>query len=260
LKEKVELPKKRAFQDEALEPEVAKRIILACKNETLKLILLLMKDTLARPTELLGLQLMHFNLAHDPPYLTIPSYLAKNDIAREVFFTNETKQILIDYLKNKNITKPEQFIFINEIDPIGDEEGFQLSIKRELNVIEDAWAYMMRKPALKEIRKTVQQKGKMKRYSIHIYSFKKYGFTKIADALGSLTAHAIAGHEEYLITYYKKSRAERAEDYRKVMPKLNLFTMEEEEKLKEKAKSIIEALPREALLEILEIGKKALKE
>ncbi|MCP8312426.1 MAG: hypothetical protein L6M37_05700 [Candidatus Methylarchaceae archaeon HK02M1] len=58
----------------------------------------------------------------------------------------------------------------------------------------------------------------------------KFAFTKIADVLGSLATHAIAGHKKYFITYYKKSRKERAKDYLKAIPRLNLFTPSEEEK------------------------------
>lgn len=262
LKEKVETPKTKPFQDSPLELETARRIILACDNDALKLTLLLMKDTLGRPSEVISLRLGDFDLSHDPPFLTIPAYSAKGDIAREAFFTYETKSVLMDYLKNRGIRKPDQFLFLTEenLDPIGDEKGFQIAVKKGLNAIENAWSYMMSKPAFQELRKIVQQRGKMRRYDIHMYSFRKYGFTKIADTLGPLAAHAIAGHEEYLITYYRKSRAEREKDYRKVMPKLCLFTPSEDEKLREQAASLIRELPREALLEILRIGKKALKE
>lgn len=68
-----------------------------------------MKDTLVRPSKLLSLKLGDFNLTYDPPYLTIPSYAAKNDLPKEVFFTDETKSVLIDYLKN--ISKPNHFLF-----------------------------------------------------------------------------------------------------------------------------------------------------
>lgn len=112
---------------------------------------------------------------------------------------------------------------------------------------------------MKELRKEICERGKAKIYEIRIYSFKKFAFTKIADTLGSLAAHAIAGHEEYLITYYKKSREERARDYLKDIPKLSLFTPSEEEKLREEAMETIRELPKEALAEFLKNGKKVLK-
>lgn len=139
-------------------------------------------------------------------------------------------------------------------------EGFQRTVERALIAVELAWYYLMSKLAFQELMKPIKQRGRKKRYSLHIYSFKKFGFTKIADILGELAAHAIAGHKRYLITYYKKSRTERAGDYRKVIPKLSLFSNESDAELKEKAKETIEKLPKEALLEILKIGKKHLKE
>ncbi|MCP8313850.1 MAG: hypothetical protein H3Z53_05695, partial [archaeon] len=209
---------------------------------------------------LLSLTLGDFNLVSDPPSLTIPAYAAKNNIAREVFFTEETKVILMDYLMDKGISKPSQFLFIRkDVDPVMDEKGFQKAVKQALNRLETAWVFLTTKPIFQDLRKPIRQRYKRKRHEIHIYSFKKFAFTKIADTLGSLAAHAIAGHREYLITYYKKSRKERAEDYRKATPKLRLFTPSEDEELREKAIESVKELPKEALLEILKISKKALK-
>lgn len=121
--------------------------------------------------------------------------------------------------------------------------------------------YLMSKPQLTTLCKQIEQRGVSKRYSIHIYSWKKHGFTKIADTLGELAAHAIAGHKAYLITYYKKSRDDRAKDYRKVAPKLQLFQGEdkEAEKLKHELAETVEGLPKERLAEILRIAKRQLK-
>ncbi|HKZ43122.1 MAG TPA: hypothetical protein VJ044_19345 [Candidatus Hodarchaeales archaeon] len=79
-------------------------------------------------------------------------------------------------------------------------------------------------PTLQAIIKKLERRDGKNVYTIHIYSFKKFELTKIADTISELAAHAIAGHEEYLITYYKKTREDRATDYLKVKPKLQLFT------------------------------------
>ena len=126
MREKVVIPKKQIFADEPLTPEVARLILLETKNQILRLILCLIKDTVARPSELLSLKLSHFNLTHDPPYLTIPAYAAKNDIEREVFFTQETKNILILFLKDRKITQQTQHLFLKgNPEPIEDEIEFQ---------------------------------------------------------------------------------------------------------------------------------------
>lgn len=125
--------------------------------------------------------------------------------------------------------------------------------------IQEITSRLFSQPAFEDLRIQIKERGKKRRFGIHIYSFKKFAFTKIADVLGSLATHAIAGHEEYLITYYKKSRAERAKDYLKAIPKLRLFTPSEEEELREQAIETVRELPRETLVEILKIAKKSLK-
>ena len=112
----------------------------------------------------------------------------------------------------------------------------------------------MKKPSMKNMRKQIERRSICKKFTIHIYSFKKYGFTKFADTLGDLAAHAIAGHKAYLITYCKKTGAERAEDFKKVSKKLELFkdADEEAQKLKQEITSSIDSLPKERLAEVLE--------
>ncbi len=92
FREKVTMPKKRPFQDDKVTKDQIRRIILDLKHVRLKTVLMLMKDTQARPAELLGLRMSDFNLSHDPPYLNIPAEMAKNDMPRELFFTSRDQR------------------------------------------------------------------------------------------------------------------------------------------------------------------------
>jgi integrase len=261
LRERVALPKSQVFEDTAPTREEAKQIILECHNAELRALLTLIKDTLARPSELLSLKLEHLNLAHDPPYLTIPAYAAKNNMPREAFFTNETKQFLLTHLQRKKITGPHQYIFLDNskpLDPAADEVEFQNAVALKFKSLDETWRKML-KNRLPNLAEKVEQRGVLKRYKLHIYSWKKYGFTKITDTLGELAAHAIAGHKAYLITYYKKTREERAEDFKKVAPKLQLFAEEDQkEKMKRELAAAIEGLPPERLAQILKVAKSLL--
>jgi len=263
FKDKVCLPKAQVFQDGALTTEDARRIILECHHTALRALITLIKDTLARPEELISLKLEHINLANDPPYLSIPAYASKNDLPREAFFTNETKEFLIAHLKRRKITQPNQYIFLTNkrpLDPVGNEAEFQRAVEDKLKNLRVVWYYLL-KTRLPDLYQKVEQRGVRTRYRIHLYTWKKYGFTKIADTLGELAAHAIAGHKAYLITYYKKTREERAQDFKKVAPKLQLLQREEqeEEKMKKELIAAVEALPKEGLAEILKVAKSLLK-
>ncbi|MBI2936714.1 MAG: hypothetical protein HYY22_00755 [Thaumarchaeota archaeon] len=122
-----------------------------------------------------------------------------------------------------------------------------------LKQLERKWSHNRNhSPTLQATIKKLERRDGKNVYTIHIYSFKKFGFTKIADTISDLAAHAIAGHQEYLITYYKKSREDRAADYRKVTPKLQLFTTPSDlEKQQQAVEAEIKSLPPEALAQVL---------
>jgi len=257
MKDAAPLPKKQIFVDEALTPETARTILLETRQPDLRLLLCLEKDTLARPEEIVSLKLGNINLASDPSYLKIPEYAAKNNIEREAFFTQETKEILISYLQKRGVKKQEEYIFLNNgenLDPLGDEKKFQRRVSDTFMQMESKWHRNRNSsPALQQIIKKLERRGRRNTYTIHIYSFKKFGFTKYADAISELAAHATAGHEEYLITYYKKSREDRVVDFNKVKGKLQLFTTPTDlEKQQQAVEQKIKSLPPEALVKVLQ--------
>ncbi len=259
FKENVVLPKSRTFMDDKVNEDQIRRIVLASKNERLKCLLMLMKDTGARPREILGLKLGDFNIAHDPPYLTIPPYLAKNDIPREVFFTPETKTLLMAYMQNRGMGNGNGFTFLSGLVDELDEERFQYKLEQIQAYMGYCFRQIMSKPQFADMNEEVRQQGSAKRYKIHIYSFKKFAFTRMADTLGEIAAHAITGHKAYLITYYKKSREERAEDYRRVMPKLSVFALDEKSTIRKQVEETIKTMKDEdvgRLLEFIANGKK----
>lgn len=260
FKENMVLPKTGTFMDDKVNEEQIRRIVLAAKNETLKCLLMLMKDTPARPVEILGLRLPNFNLAYDPPCLSIPSHLAKNDIPREVFFTPETKSMLISYIQNRGKGK-DDFVFLDgAIDEL-DEQAFQKTLKTIGRALDGSFRRIMRKPEFRDMNEEVKRRGKQKRYKIHIYSFKKFSFTRTADTIGEIAARAIKGDKEYVLTYYKKSREERAEDYKKVIPKVSVFTVDEKSKIRKQVEETIREMKDKDLATLLEfIGKREARE
>jgi integrase len=224
FRERVSLPKVQRPLDSGLEVAQVRRILLNCKNERLKLLLMLCKDTLARPIELLGLQVKHFWLHSTPKSVIIPAYLAKNDVEREAFFTDETFEFLKGYMLKHNIQGKEDFIFLTRRADPKNELQFQAELHKAETAMEKAWRELLKNPALADLNERIELRGKAPRYRIHIYSFRKFSFTKVADTLGEMAAHAMAGHEAYMITYYRKPREERVSDYLKVAPKLIVLT------------------------------------
>ncbi len=251
FKDKVTLPKKRPFQDDKVTKEQIRRIILGLHHVGLKTLLMLMKDTQARPTELLSLQLGDLNLSHDPPYLNISAERAKNDMPRELFFTPETKEVLMAYIKKKE-KQQGQFLFLSKDLDQEDEVAVQRRIKTVHGDMKAAFRKLMSSPEFADMNERVKQRGSLPRYKLHIYSFKKFAFTVMADTLGEIAARAIKGDREYVLTYYRKNREERAEDYLKVIPKLSVFSSEEVPNAREEIEAKIKSMGQDELARLQE--------
>src|SRR2546425_1231826 len=231
------------------------RIILGMNHLGLKTLLMLMKDTQSSPTELLGLRVSDINLSYDPPYLNIAAERAKNDLPREFFFTPETKGLLISYIKKKD-KQAGDFLYLCSIDPL-DEVAVQEEIETVNGTMRTTLRNLLAGHEFADMNEKVRQHGTMQRYKLHIYSFKKFAFTVMADTLGEIAARAIKGDREYVLTYYRKNREERAADYNKVTPKLSVFSNDVEPTAKEVIEAKIRSMDGDELAKLQEFLKAA---
>jgi hypothetical protein len=62
------------------------------------------------------------------------------------------------------------------------------------------------------------------RRKIHPHSLRKFFFSKVVGIIGETAAHALMGHSSYMKTYYRRTEMERAADYLKCMPYLNVLS------------------------------------
>jgi len=256
FRNKVSLPTIQIPMDEKPSEEDLRNLLIHAQGR-LKPYIALLKDAPIRPIEAVGLQLMHFNFEHDPPHVIIPAYLSKNDMEREVFFTHETEAILKAYIENRGLRSLEDYVFL--LRPhLSDEIGFQKALFSAEKRLGNAFRELLSKPAFKHLKIPMRGRRKDVRYKIHPYSLKKFSFTKAADTLGELAAHAMSGHRAYLITYYKKSREERAKDFKKLIPKLSVLapTDLEDEKKRAEVQASIQGLSGEQLNAILKLARK----
>src|SRR5574340_1729546 len=135
----------------------------------------------------------------------------------------------------------------------------EVGLQKRMIMVQKSLMVIFRQTLLGEqfadINHKVQQRGSANRYKIHIYSFKKFAFTVMADVLGEIAARAIKGDREYVLTYYRKSREERAEDFRKVIPKLSVFGSDEGSTMREQVESKIRTQDHDDLARLQEFLK-----
>ncbi len=225
FKERVTLPKTRPFEDDKVTKPQIRRIMIAATNLGLKVLLMLMKDTQIRPTEAVLLKVKDFDFTQNPPFVSIPAEAAKSDIPREVFFTAETRDALQGYIKAHNRTAND-YVFLGHVEYEQDEMKLQRRAMIAVNDLRNSFRLLLEKPEFQDLNEVANGRRKVNRYKIHIYSFKKFAFTAMADTLGMAATRAVKGDAEYVFTYYKKSHEERAAEYMKVVPKLSIFTDE----------------------------------
>ena len=232
------LPKRMPFDDEKVSVEQIRRIVFACKHSGLRTLLMLMKDTMIRPRECVGLQLKHFNLEYEVPYLTVPYQLAKSKRTKELFFTYETKDLLVQHLKANRIDNPDDYVFLRKNYKYTDEKDFTKRRNVRVRQYVGTFRDILRKPEFADMNQVVDRpQTRSVRYKIHPYSFKKFAYTVMSDVLSEAAVKSMKGDTDYALIYYKKSSDERLEDYKKVMSKLFVFDSSEDQLLKQKEKT-----------------------
>ena len=75
----------------------------------------------------------------------------------------------------------------------------------------------------------------------------------MAATLGDIAAKATRGDKDYALTYYRKSKDERVEDYKKMIPKLSIFDTPEKYKLREQIQHEIKGLGDGQLAKLQEL-------
>ena len=226
------------FEDEKVSVEQIKRIVFGCKHSGLKILLMLMKDTMIRPRECVGLQLKHFNLEYEVPYLIVPYQVTKSKETKELFFTHETKNMLVQHLKANRVGNPDDYLFLRRNYKYTDEKDFNKVLNAKVRQCCRIFRYILQKPEFADMNQVVDRpQTRSIRYKIHQFSFKKFAYTTMSDVLSEAAVKSMKGDTDYALTYYKKSRDERLEDYKKVMSKLSVFDSSEDPLLKQKEKT-----------------------
>ena len=157
---------------------------------------------------------------------------------------------MISYIKKKS-RQSGQFLFLRDnLDPL-DEAAVQKEIDMVHGIMTTTFRNLMAGQGFADMNEKVRQQGAMQRYKLHIYSFKKFAFTVMADTLGEIAARAIKGDREYVLTYYRKNREERAADYQKVLGKISVFSSTESTS-KEEIEAKIRSLGQDELARLQE--------
>jgi len=204
FRDKVTIPRVTKIPDQPITIEDLRTLLTAGRpNPKMRALILTLVSSGMRLGEALGVNVKHLDLDAEPGRITIPAELTKARARRVAYVSREAKSALAQIVKG---VSKENLVF-----------GYS----------GDAW--QREKVAIRTFRAVVERSSldekleNHRTHRIHFHAFRKFYFTKVADTLGEHIAHALTGHGFYMDTYYRKSEAERAKDYLKVVGKLTVL-------------------------------------
>jgi len=178
-----------------------------------------------RISEALQIKPEHINLKTTPAIITIPSKAVKGDRRpRRVFISEETKQLIIDWIKPNENGISERDKFIDEI-----EEQMKGVLKNGLqnrdklfpikpSATRRIWGRLLKRAEL-DIKSS--ETG---RFELHIHSLRKFFLSQLKIKCPDVIVEALAGHNRYLDEAYRRySLDEMKEHYLNGMDMLTIF-------------------------------------
>lgn len=207
FKIKVNMPKKQIRRDAELTVEQVSRILHILPLD-MRLVCMLVMTTLRRPNEIARLRVRDMDLNSTPVRIVIPASVSKNRVEGLTFTTAECAGLLSEHIK-RNRLKPDDYLFS------------AAGMAHPVRALDNRFNYHLQKePDLCD-----RQEGqKVRRYKIHIYSFKKFGYTRADRKFGKNFADGLKGDKNS--EYHRLPLEERAEMYLELEPELTIFNAE----------------------------------
>jgi integrase len=251
FKRKVKLPKEAKEEEEPLEVEDVRRILLACNNRRLKTYILMLASGGLRAIEGLSLRLKDCDFSVSPSKIHIRKEYSKTRVARTVYISNEATSYLKQWIDWKYRNKGD-----DRWTKAKKSDDLVFSVYAITNEANPQHLYVK---IISEFQKLLaiagldERKEGMRRRKITLHTFRRFTKTVISNQAGQDFSEMILGHKKSV--YYTLSESVRREIYAtkcmKYLTFLDYTTLETtgkniEAKLSEKEKEIQSLRQRDA--------------
>jgi len=207
FRRKVRMPKVYREDEEALDIQDIRKILLSCNNRRLKTYLLVLASGGLSASEGLAIRLKDIDFAISPTKIHIRKEYTKTRIARDIYISDEATQYLKQWIdwKYHNKDRPR----------IADEDDLIFAIyKRSSPNLNSIYIKM-----LTEFQKLLavvnldkrKEDGVQKRRKITLHSFRRFVKTAISDQTNQDYSEWFLGHSKS--PYYTKKEHDRREIY-----------------------------------------------
>lgn len=251
FKRKVKLPKEAKEEEEPLEVQDVRRILLACNNRRLKTYILMLASGGLRAIEGLSLRLKDCDFSVSPSKIHIRKEYSKTRVARTVYISNEATSYLKQWIDWKYRDKGD-----DRWTKTKKSDDLVFSVYATTNEANPQHLYVK---IISEFQKLLaiagldERKEGMRRRKITLHTFRRFTKTVISNQAGQDFSEMILGHKKSV--YYTLSEPVRREIYAtkcmKYLTFLDYTTLETtgkniEAKLTEKEKEIQSLRQRDA--------------
>ncbi len=203
FKRRVKLPKNHREDEQPIDAEDIRRILLSCNNRRLKAYLLVLASGGFRATEALAIRYSDIDYSVSPTKVKVRKEFAKNRVSREVYISDEATQFLKqwqDWKARKKTSKPNDLVFTTakETDiPIKLSSVYTRVLQEFNNVL--------------KILGMDERKEGMKRRKITFHSFRRHLKGVLSNQVNTDYSEWYLGHNKS--PYYTLKQEQRRDIY-----------------------------------------------
>jgi integrase len=244
FKRKVKMPRCYREDEEPIDVNDIRNILLHCNNRRLKTYLLVLGSGGMRAVEALAIRLKDIDFSVSPTKIHVRKEYAKTRVSRDIYISDEGTDYLKQWIEWKYRDKGDEWTRVQEPDDL------VFSVYRVKDEADPTCLYYKVIAEFQNLLAIVglderKEEGKQKRRKITLHSFRRFVKTVISDQTNQDYSEWFLGHSKS--PYYTKKEAEKREIYAtKCMRYLTFldYTMLEsagkniEAKLSEKEKEI----------------------
>lgn len=206
FKNKVRIPKIGKEEEQAIDAEDVRKILLACNNRRLKLYLLILASSGCRTIEACSIRIRDINFNTIPTTIFIREEFSKTKVARNIYISNEATHYLKQWI---DLKYNDTVLFITKADA-------KVNIHAIYNKLNQYFNKLLVMVGLGE-----RKEGALRR-KITLNSFRRFVKTVAADQVNSDYSEFLLGHAKS--SYWVKKEQAKLEIYRtKLMPQLTFL-------------------------------------
>jgi integrase len=245
FKRKVKLPKRLQEDQEPIDAEDIRNILLNCNNRRLKTFILVLASGAMRSTEALAIRIRDIDFKSNPTKIHLRKEYTKTRVARDVYISAEATKYLNDWIswkyRYRKYLKPEE-------QHIKSDDDLVFQVAKSITRLQSLYVKL-----LKEFGKVLtlsglyDKKEGMNRRTISFHSLRRHAKTVISTQVNQDYSEWFLGHSDRS-SYWAMKEAERKEIYldriMKYLTFLDYTTLKNssrsiEAKLEEKEKEIM---------------------